>query len=163
MSALTDLTLLVLPGIALVVAVFLLVRREADPMLRILLLILGFVPIRDAMTPVGLWEFGADGGAPWLRFVPDPAVLLSLAGATLALTGLLLWRCPDLRALVRRGRVGPLSVGAGLLGGVVAAAQFLLLSLGTPIQERGEIVPLGVLPATIAHGTAIFVLAAGLL
>ncbi|ANY07326.1 hypothetical protein [Pseudonocardia sp. HH130630-07] len=84
---LVDYPLRLLPGTLVLGALFVVLGRAATP-LRIAVLVLGFVLVRDAMTPLGLWTMGvAPVGVPWLRFAPDPVVLvgLGLAGAAGAL------------------------------------------------------------------------------
>lgn len=144
-----DYTLRVLPGLALIAACFLLARSEQDPMLRILVLILGFVLIRDAMTPEGLWRIGAEGGVPWLRFADDPGLLVILGTATLAATGALVWFAPGLRALVRWGRFDLPTIALGVGGGILAAGPILCLSGTSPVEARGGAVMVSVLPAVL--------------
>lgn len=146
-----------LPGLLLIAACWLLVRPVRDPLPRIVLLILGFVLVRDAMTPAGLWRVGAVGPVPWLRFAPEPALLAALGAVTLAATALLLRADRDLARLVRWGRMDWSTLGWGLGGGLLAAAPVLALSAAWPLDERGGAVALTVLPAL-----AFFVLAGNL-
>ncbi|MEV4902827.1 CPBP family intramembrane glutamic endopeptidase [Citricoccus sp. NPDC055426] len=148
--------LTVLPGILLVGVVVALLPRQAHGV-RILMLILGFIFARDAMTSHGLWEFGmvgsdgrggwgnggesagtasgnsaADGtgGLPtlWLRFTDDPLALLVMAVASLALVAAILWACRDLRwTVLWTGRRWWASVLVGLLGAALIVLPFLLL------------------------------------
>lgn len=144
---LLDYGMLVLPGLALMVLCFWLARSSRDPLLRILVLILGFVLIRDGMTPTGLWEFGVSGrSAPWLRMTDSPLILVSFGMGSLVLVALTL-RDRALRSLVVWGDARLSTLALGLAGGLLAAAPVVLLSLGTPIQERGGTVALGALPA----------------
>ncbi|HIY64923.1 MAG TPA: CPBP family intramembrane metalloprotease [Candidatus Agrococcus pullicola] len=144
METLLPYLLLILPGIVLITLAFLLVR-SANPILRVVMLILGFILIRDAMTPTGLWEFGvANGMTPWLRMSHDPFVLVAFGLGSLVLVGATLID-PKLRRLVTWGRPRPVPIIAGFTGGVLAAAPFVLLSMGTPISERGGDVALATL------------------
>lgn len=59
---------LLVPGLLLLGVCFWLARADRDPLLRIVVLILGFILIRDAMTLTRLWEFGLVGD-----FVPGCA------------------------------------------------------------------------------------------
>lgn len=142
-----DYSLLVLPGLLLIGASIVLARPERDLLFRVMLLILGFVLIRDAMTPAGFWEFGASSGVPWLRFTDDVLVLVMFGGGSLVLTVGLLAAMPGLRALVRWGRLDVSTVALGLGGGVLVAAPVLALSLLSPVDSRGGEVPLALLPA----------------
>ncbi|PJE95389.1 CPBP family intramembrane metalloprotease [Streptomyces carminius] len=137
----------VLPGLLSVAVCFTLVRPGRDPLLRIALLILGFLLLRDAMTPAGLWRLGAAGPVPWLRFTSDGRVLVILGVATVAVTALVLRADRELSALVRWGRPDLPTLGWGLGGGLLAAAPVLLLAVFQPLSERGGPVSPAVLPA----------------
>ncbi|WP_052850585.1 CPBP family intramembrane glutamic endopeptidase [Streptomyces avicenniae] len=137
----------VLPGLLLIAACYLLLRPVRDPLPRIVLLILGFVLIRDAMTPAGLWRVGSAGAVPWLRFTPDAALLTVFAATTLAATVLILRADRGLAALVRWGRPDLATFAWGVGGGLLAAAPVLALSAATPLDERGGAVASAVLPA----------------
>ncbi|MDA0631834.1 CPBP family intramembrane metalloprotease [Nonomuraea sp. MCN248] len=139
----------VLPGLLLIGACFALAR---EPLLRIAALMLGFVLIRDAMTPLGFWRVGTAGPVPWLRFTDDAGTLLVFGAATLALTVTVLRLDDDLRALVRWGR--PVTAIPGLAGGALIAAPVLLLSLSTPLTERGGPVAASLLPALLLFALA---------
>ncbi|MFC4013824.1 type II CAAX prenyl endopeptidase Rce1 family protein [Nonomuraea purpurea] len=136
----------VLPGLLLIGACFAVAR---EPMVRIMALIFGFVLIRDAMTPLGFWRFGAAGPVPWLRFTDQTGILLVFGVGTLALTWVVLRLDGDLRALVRWGRLDLAAVVLGVGGGLLAAGPVLLLSLFTPLSERGGAVAAGLLPVLL--------------
>ncbi|MEU6719137.1 CPBP family intramembrane glutamic endopeptidase [Nonomuraea sp. NPDC046802] len=136
----------VLPGLLLIGACFAVAR---EPMVRIMALIFGFVLIRDAMTPLGFWRFGAAGPVPWLRFTDQAGILVVFGVGTLALTWFVLRLDGDLRALVRWGRLGPAAVALGVGGGLLAAGPVLLLSQFTPLFERGGAVAAGLLPVLL--------------
>ena len=142
---LAEYSLRLAPGLALVVVTVVLLGR-AGPALRIGVLILGFVLIRDLMTPLGFWAFGrTDTGLPWLRFVHD-GVLLVIFGLTgVALVGIVIRTQKDLTAYITWGRLN----GRSLLTAAVGAAAIALPLLGVmqliPIDERGGAVPAAVL------------------
>lgn len=126
-----------------------LARSDRDPLLRIMVLILGFILIRDAMTPTGLWEFGlVDGVVPWLRMTDDPLVLVAFGLGSMILV-LATLQDRGLKELVHWGTFDLRTIGLGILGGVLAAAPILALSAGAPIQERVGEVALGILPALL--------------
>lgn len=140
---------LLIPGLLLLGVCFWLARSDRDPLLRIMVLILGFILIRDAMTPTGLWEFGlVDGVVPWLRMTDDPLVLVAFGLGSLMLV-LATLRDRSLKDLVHWGSFDIRTIGLGILGGVLAAAPILALSAGAPIQERGGEVAPGILPALL--------------
>ncbi|WP_308416834.1 CPBP family intramembrane glutamic endopeptidase [Streptomyces sp. AJS327] len=136
----------VLPGLVLVAGCFLLAGPLRDPLARIALLIGGFVLVRDAMTPVGLWRVGTTESVPWLRMLADPALLLALGGGTLAATWAVLRADRRLSALVVWGRADLPTVACGLGGGLLAAAPVLALSATVPQGERGGAVAASILP-----------------
>ena len=131
--------LTVTPGIILVALIVLLLPRQAHGV-RILILILGFIFARDAMTTHGLWEFGtADSDSAsgptafelprlWLRFTDDPIALLVLAVASLALAAGVVVACREQRwTVLWTGRRWWTSALAGLLGMAVIVLPFLWL------------------------------------
>src|SRR2546423_1806081 len=61
----------VAPGLLLGGLMLLLARRDAR--LRVVVYLALFVLLRDAMTPLGLWSFGAQG-LFWMRLHSDPAL-----------------------------------------------------------------------------------------
>ncbi|AVT41539.1 CPBP family intramembrane glutamic endopeptidase [Plantactinospora sp. BB1] len=150
---LTDLLgylLRIAPGLTLVTGCLLLTRRQRDPLLSIVLLILGFVLIRDAMTPLGLWRLGTVGGlAPWLRFSTDTALLAALGVATLALTATVLAGDRRLRALVPRQRPDLAGVGLGIAGAALAAGPVLAIASHWPPVDRGGTVAHSAIPVIL--------------
>lgn len=147
----------VLPGLVLIGAWYALARRV--PPLRIMALIMGFILIRDAMTPAGLWRFGrTDSGVLWVRFTEDVPILLVIGVLAGVLAVALPRLDPELGVLVRWGSLRPVPLLYGLAGGLGAAAPALILLAGTPLGERGGAVPAGVLAVL-----ALFCLAGNLL
>lgn len=138
---------LLLPGLILLGVCFWLARSDRDPLLRIVVLILGFILIRDAMTPTGLWEFGlVEGVVPWLRMTDNPFVLITFGLSSLLLVVATL-RDEKLRKLVKWGTPNFSTIGLGVLGGLLAAAPILAISFGEPVETRGGTVAAVVLPA----------------
>lgn len=64
----------ILPGLLLVALVFILVKP--NHLVRIILYIFSFILLRDSMTPLGLWSFGAPDGIFWIRLSSDPFFLI---------------------------------------------------------------------------------------
>ncbi|PSK89381.1 hypothetical protein CLV63_12617 [Murinocardiopsis flavida] len=146
-SELLAYSLRVMPGLALIAGCALLSRGVRDPLLPIGLLVLGFILIRDAMTPAGLWHLGRAGAAGvWLRLSDDPAVLTAFGALTLVLTLGVLRLAPGLAALVVWGRPTPATLALGVGGGALAAAPVLAMALPVPLDERGGVVAAGLLP-----------------
>src|SRR5690606_11285502 len=118
---------------------------------RILLLILGFVLVRDVVTPLGFWDFGRTGGAFWIRFRPEPLLLWALALSSAGLAAALYFGLPELRARVRRGSFAKGSTWLWGLGGVlVISLPIAALAMTQPLSARGGTVPGQVLPALFA-------------
>lgn len=138
----------VLPGLALITGCYVLARGERDPLLRIVSLILAFVLIRDAMTPMGFWSFGSADGVPWLRFVNDGTVLVVFGAGSLVFTAGVLRLDSGLRALVVWGRFDVRNVALGAGGGMLIAAP-VLLGLRLWAREPGQSVPAGLVAAVL--------------
>src|ERR1700737_3445735 len=73
----------VAPGLFVGGMMLLLARREAQ--LRIVLYLVLFILLRDAMTPLGLWSFGTQGFF-WIRLHRDQWFLIVFGFACLALS-----------------------------------------------------------------------------
>ncbi|GAA4918803.1 hypothetical protein LX16_4456 [Stackebrandtia albiflava] len=150
-ATLRDYSLAVAPGLVVFAACLVLARRLPSVGASIAILIAAFILIRDAMTPAGLWRFGAaDGVAPWIRFTEDTGVLAVLAVLTLALTAVVLAAHPGLRALVVWGRPTPVVLALGVGGAALAAAPVLAVSQAWPMDERGGAVAVTALPVVLA-------------
>ena len=153
MSVLEDLlgySLRLTPGLVVLAATFALWPRR-QVIARILLLILGFVLVRDVMTPLGFWDFGRTGVAFWIRFRPEPLLLWALALSSAGLAAALYFGLPELRAGVRRGSFAKASTWLWGLGGVlVISLPISGLAMTQPLSARGGTVPVQVLPALFA-------------
>lgn len=140
----------VTPGAALLVATYLLLRGKQALLLRIALLILGFILVRDVMTPLGMWEFGVTNDfLPWLRFTDDWFVLTVLGITSLALTALVVRLNQSMRGLLVWGKLNARSVGLGLFGAALVAMPFMAAYLFVPIAERGGDVTATIFPALL--------------
>lgn len=138
----------VMAGLGLVALLFFTLPRK-QLLLRITVLILGFILVRDAMTPAGLWNFGMADSTLWLRFTNDSTVLVGLGVASILVATVLLLD-KSLRKLVRWGSTNsPRTYIAGLAAGIFIALPFILLGLNTPIQDRGGVVEISLLPALL--------------
>lgn len=84
MELLFEHSLRIFPGLVLITLIFLFLPKHAV-LTKIFLLIFGFILMRDAMTPMGLWTFGIDEGTIWLRFIDDGFILIALALTSLVL------------------------------------------------------------------------------
>ncbi|HYG83651.1 MAG TPA: CPBP family intramembrane glutamic endopeptidase [Verrucomicrobiae bacterium] len=144
-----DYLLRIVPGLLIFGVVYALLADKKTIAIKILLLIFGFILLRDAMTPLGFWEFGlANGLIPWIRFTDDMAIL-SLMGALLL--GIVLGLVCMNRSMKQYLCWGPLN-GRTILWGVVGAAAItfpyiaVVSLLSIPLSERGGEVAYAVLP-----------------
>jgi len=150
LEALLAYSLRLTPGLVALGATFALWPRR-QVIARILLLILGFVLVRDVMTPLGFWSFGRTGVAFWIRFRPDAPLLRALALASAGLAAAIWIGLPDLRAGVRRPPLTRASTWLWGLGGVlVISLPVAALAQTQPLSARGGAVPVQVLPALFA-------------
>lgn len=150
----------VAPGLLLVVAALALVPGRMVAV-RVLIAILGFVLLRDAMTGHGLWRFGTvpEGSTLWLRFTADPILLISLSVLSLAATGGLVaafrQRSRGMRWTADRAW---LSIPVGLLGAALIVAPFTLRYGSVPALTEGlglPEVPLDARGGAVAAGVLI--------
>lgn len=148
MTELLEYFLRISPGLILITATFLLLPRK-QIMARIFLLIIGFILMRDAMTPAGFWIFSIHEQALWLRFIDNSFILFILGALSLG-TGALLFYVKDFRKLVRWGKISsPATYLIGIGAGLAVALPFVLLSLPYDIALRGGEVALSLLPALL--------------
>lgn len=133
------------PGLALCALWFWLTPRTATG-LRILILILAFVLVRDAMTPAGLWSLGT---GMQLGFSANPLVLAALGLMSLGLVALLPRAAPDLWRTIDWRTSG---LWAGLLAG---CAIGLPLRLWQGIAFTGDWLWLGGLLVLAYGGNAL--------
>ncbi len=152
MPVFLDYLVAVTPATALVaLAVALIPTRLVGA--RTVTLILGFLFVRDMMTPAGLWSFATSPrGVPWMRFGADPIAYWLLAGTSLALmAGVVLGLGRKARSLLVLTQGRPWSAAAwGVGGAVLIVASIAALNAGTPLSDRGGPVPIAALPAILA-------------
>lgn len=149
LSALIRYFLLLCPGL-LLMGVLAFMFRKSSRSFRIWFYILGFILVRDLMTPLGFWSLGTDP-VLWIRFAADGPLLLLMAGGSLVMSLALLWaeKGKGEALLWFRGSPGwSIPVGAG--GALLAAGPVLLLSMGIPGGERGGVFPFQLLPALLS-------------
>jgi len=141
------------PGIALIIALLLL-GRKADAGFRIAPYILGFILMRELMTPYGYWSFGS-APAFWLRFSADGPLLFSLAAGSLGLSLFLAFRKRGIgEPLTWFKGSPPLAVLAGLGGAAIAAVPVLISRIGILAGERGGSFPTDLIPAVLTFALA---------
>ncbi|MBN1259072.1 MAG: CPBP family intramembrane metalloprotease [Anaerolineae bacterium] len=135
------------PGLVFWGAMFWTLHKHRE--LRIVLYILLFVLIRDAMTPVGIWSFG-NAGVFWLRFRADGGLLLLLGASSLALSLILGLGDRPNAAFFRWIEGNPLTgMGLGIAGALLSAGPLLLVYRAVPLASRGGAFPAALLPALL--------------
>jgi hypothetical protein len=147
-SVLQNYLVRLLPGILLGLALLAVLRGRLLP-LRLAVYIGLFILIRDVMTPLGLWRLGPEAGL-WLRFHPDPLLLVLLGLGSLSLVLAMNLYDREARSLLVWFR-GPPS--RGLLVGIGCAAlvacPVLILYHFVPLDQRGGAVARSLLPALL--------------
>jgi membrane protease YdiL (CAAX protease family) len=127
------------PGLLLLGAVFVFLKPSKN--LRIVLYLLSFVLLRDAMTPQGLWSFGANYGVFWIRMATDNGFLILFGVSALVLTLGMYWLDKENQDRWHWLRGKPV---LGLSLGLVAAALVVLpLAIAYGFQDislRGGVV-----------------------
>lgn len=133
------------PGLFVIILFFLLVPRDFV-MLRIMTLIIGFILMRDTMTPLGLWEFGINKNTMWLRFINDGWILIILALMSLIAT-LIIYKAFDFKVHWFTDKNKLYSIVIGVFTAVLVAAPFTFPYFFTQIEPRGGTVAFTLLPA----------------
>lgn len=128
----------VLPGCLLLIIVLILLPKTETRVFKIFLLIMGFILIRDAMTPVGFWQLGLTRKALWIRFHHDPLILLVLGIVSVLLTFGIIYTTTELRSLLKwSGDSTVQSILTGIAGAFVIICPSLLPYAFIDISERG--------------------------
>ena len=131
LSLLIDYGIYLLPGLCLC-ALWFWLTPKTQPGLRIVILLLTFVLMRDVMIPLRLWSLS---GGVQIGFISNPLVLATLGVLSLAIIAALARIAPELWKLVvwRKG-----NLAAGLALGIAAGCAIgvpLRLYQGTDVGE----------------------------
>lgn len=132
MAVLIDYGVHLAPGLALLGAWFALTPKTQIA-LRILILLLAFVLMRDVMTPLGMWKLGSE---VQIAFSANAFVLAMLGGLSAVLVMLLSRLAPQLWRLMRWTLGNP---GTGLLAGLAVGCL-----IGVPLRVYQGIDPSGI-------------------
>jgi membrane protease YdiL (CAAX protease family) len=126
----------ILPGLILAVVFLILIPRNMRGV-RIFAYIMIFILIRDAMTPLGFWSFGT-GGFFWIRFAPDPLLLLILGLSSLGLAAAMYLLEPGLKDLVCWITGRPVTgFMVGVLAVIAITAPLSVIYRFVPLVDRG--------------------------
>ena len=141
-------SLRILPGVLLGVACLIALRKSA-PSVRIFVYIVIFILVRDAMTPLGLWDFGATD-AFWLRFTAPGPVLVAMGITSALIVVAMQMADPELRSFVRWFTGSRVTATLeGLFGAVLVTAPILVWYAFVPIELRGGAVATRLIPAVM--------------
>lgn len=120
------------------ICVILWLVRGANPVLKLVFCIIGFLFVRDNMTKYELWEFGKYGQSVWFRFIDNGIVLLLMAGVSFVLVILMhyfVFKKPGFVRIIKQAVLK--EIVAGILSAVVIALPFLLIYQGIAVEDRG--------------------------
>lgn len=139
-------SLRIAPGLILLCLTYALLPKK-DKIIKIFLLLFGFILIRDAMTPMGFWRFGVTDNVIWLRFADNETTLYTLGLTSLLLTWGIIYFNPRLKEyLVWFGQSKGISLCVGLLGAVAVITPFWFMYHGMPMDQRGGVPENSMLP-----------------
>ncbi|MFD3221776.1 lysostaphin resistance A-like protein [Staphylococcus saprophyticus] len=140
MEQLLEYSIRITPGLVILTLTYILLPKKSIAS-KLFLLIFGFILIRDSMTPMEFWQFGISEKTVWLRFIDDGLILFVLALTSLGLTfGIIYLNKPLNKYLIWFGNNKVMSLVVGFIGAVIVLAPILMMSIGTPIEERGGVV-----------------------
>lgn len=134
----------IIPAVAVIGLLILFLPKKSIEF-RITAYILLFLVTRDAMTPAGLWRFGAEGFF-WLRFSENGAALLILGALSAGLAAMILLFDAEARHLIVwwRGARIP-AIVSGIAGAFIVFLPFVFLYAGSDLQSRGGMVAAGLI------------------
>jgi len=125
------------PGVAAGLGLIAILKKKAPPEARLVVYILLFIVLRDALAPSGLWHIGTMP-VIWMRFARDPFVLYLLGAFSLALVYAVQRFEPELaRLVVWRRKPWVHALPLGLAGGLVVGAPAAIFAFFVPAWVRG--------------------------
>lgn len=127
------------PGLFLIVLFYLLLPKN-NFLIKIMILIFGFILMRDAMTPIGLWEFGVEGNIIWLRFIDDVFILTTIAFFSLFST-LVICRSNQSQMKWFTNQHKVKAILMGIIAAILVAGPFMIPYFFVPLEERGGLFP----------------------
>lgn len=131
-------TIRILPGCLLLTIIYLLIPKNKATIFRISLLIMGFILVRDTMTPMGFWQLGLTEQALWVRFIHDHFILLGLGIVSILLTVGIVYANPEMKSFLKwNGDSTIKSILAGIVGSFLVIFPFLLMYSFVDLSERG--------------------------
>lgn len=140
MEQLLEFSFRIMPGLILIALTYILLPRKSI-VSKLFLLVFGFILMRDAMTPMGFWQFGKSENTIWLRFIDNGLILFVLALTSLVLTlGFMFMNKPLNKHILWFGNNKVMSLMVGLVGAMIVIAPFFIMYINSPIEERGGIV-----------------------
>lgn len=146
MEQLLEYGIRIFPGLFILsISYFLLPKKER--IIKMFLLLFGFILMRDTMTPLGFWEFGFANNTLKLRFINDPLILLVL-GFTSLVVSLVLYRVDEdlkrnLKWFSNHSKFQNIIVG--ILSSLVVVLPFRISYFWTSASQQEDLVPLKML------------------
>ena len=141
MDLLINYILRMLPAVIIIIIGSFLLRPNKS--LRIIIYILSFILLRDALTPASLWSLGITNGVPWIRLYLNHIFLIGMGFFSLIFVILLMLFDKENSkeiTLINRTKAIP-----GLLFSIVAliilVAPFIIVYGYSNVETRGGIVP----------------------
>lgn len=142
MSLLFNYFVRISPGVVLLSLTYFLLPKKEN-VFKIYLLLFGFILMRDAMTPLSLWEFGITDHIIWLRFIENPLVLLTIGFLSLVISLFLYHFIPELKTDFKWFATSKKwhAIVTGVLMPVIVIGPFVLFYASVPLLHRGGEVP----------------------
>lgn len=135
------------PALAIGLLVFLLARPKSFE--RIVLYLALFVLLRDAMTPLGLWSFGSRAFF-WIRINNDVIFLVLFGIFSGGIVAAMYFFDRENRWLLQFFRGNKITGSIiGAASALVVAAPLFVIYRTVPIEGRGGMVPVAVMPGLL--------------
>lgn len=139
MELLIEYSYRLLPGLLLIILFYALLPPK-NFVLKIVVLIFGFILMRDTMTPLGLWEFGVEGNIIWLRFIDDVFILITIAFFS-SILALVIYRFNQSKMKWFTNQHKAKAVLMGIVAAIFVAGPFMIPYFSVPLEDRGGLFP----------------------
>lgn len=139
------------PAMVVVIALYVMLRGKQALPLRIMVVVIGFLIVRDTLILFQVWGYGlGDGWLPYVRFVNEPLLVVGFAVGVLVVTALLVLIERDGRSLLHWITWRWWSLLWAFGGGAVIAGALIIAYLFVPLADRGGAVPADMLWPLVA-------------
>lgn len=138
MTEFLEYTIRILPGCLVIAVIYFLLPKNKMIEYKIFLLVMGFILIRDAMTPMGFWKFGLTHSVVWIRFTDNSFILIGLAVVSLILTFGIVYANHSMKHLLYWSSESKIkTIFAGILGACIVCLPLFVLYQFVDISTRG--------------------------